>query len=122
MHVDPDQVAVDPVPNESVTSSTLTLTWTEITITNGVLRHYIVFYLPMSGPYGPIIAINRRRRQPAQDEEFTMNFNGATGTLTNLYGSVTYRIQVAVVVMLNGEERIGERSAAMEITTLEGSE
>jgi len=29
---------------------------------------------------------------------------------------------VAAVVMLNGEEHIGDRSAAMEITTLEGSE
>jgi len=74
------------------------------------------------GPYGPIITSNRRRRQPAQDGELTMNFNETTGTLTNLYGAVTYRIQVAAVVMLNGEERIGDRSAAIEIITLEGGE
>jgi len=77
----------------------------------------------MSGPYGPIITSNRRRRQSTQDGELTMNFNGTTGTLTNLYGAATYRIQVAALVrLLNGEEHIGDRSAAIEITTLEGSE
>ena len=43
-----------------------------------------------------------------------------TGTLTNLYGAVTYRIQVAAVVMLNKQVIIGDRSTATEVITLEG--
>ena len=50
-----------------------------------------------------------------------MNFTGTTGTLTNLYGAVTYRIQVVAVTMFNGQEVIGDRSAAIEMTTLVGS-
>ena len=46
-----------------------------------------------------------------------MNFTGTTGSLTNLYGAVTYRIQVVVVGTLNGQEVIGDRSAAIEMTT-----
>ena len=51
-----------------------------------------------------------------------MNFTGTTGTLTDLYGAVTYRIQVAVVVILNGQEVIGDRSNAINMTTIEGGE
>ena len=94
----------------------------EINLTSSDFSHYTVFYLPVSGPYGPIMASNRRKRQSAQAGELTMNFTETTGTLTNLYGAVTYRIQVAVVGTLDGQEVIGDRSAAMEITTLEGSE
>ena len=50
-----------------------------------------------------------------------MNFTGTTGTLTNLYGAVTYRIQVAAVTKFNGQHIIGDRSAAINMTTLEGS-
>ena len=78
--------------------------------------------MPVEGPYGPIIASNRRKRQSAQAGELTMNFTGTTGTLTNLYGAVTYSIQVAVVGTFNGQEVIGDRSDAIEMTTLEGSE
>ena len=108
------------VHNETVTSSTLTITWMEISLTNSDFSHYTVFYLPVRGPYGPIIASNRRKRQSAQVGELTMNFNGTTSTLTNLYGAVTYRIQVAAVTIFNGQEIIGDRSTAIEITTLEG--
>ena len=94
----------------------------ETNLTNSNFSHYTVFYLPVSGPYGPIMASNRRKRQSAQAGELTMNFTGTTGTLTNLYGAVTYRIQVAVVTTFDGQEVIGERSAAIEMTTLDGGE
>ena len=77
--------------------------------------------MPVRDPYGPIMASNRRKRQSAQARELTMNFTGTTGTLTNLYGAVTYRIQVAAVGTFNGQEIIGDRSDATEMTTLEGS-
>ena len=96
------------VPNNSVTSSTLTLTWMEISLTNNDFSHYTVFYWPVRGPYGPIMASNRRKRQSTQAGELTMNFTGTTGTLTNLYGAVTYRIQVAAVATVNGQELIGD--------------
>ena len=83
--------------------------------------HYTVFYLPVRGPCDPIMASDRRKRQSAQAGELTMNFTGTTGTLTNLYGAVTYRIQVAAITIFNGQEFIGDRSAAIEMTTLEGS-
>ena len=119
-YVAPGPVSDVTVPNELVTSSTLTLTWMEISLTNSVLSHYTVFYLPVSGPYGPIMASIRRKRQSAQAGELTMNFTGTIGTLTNLYGAVTYRIQVAVVVMLNGQVVTGDQSTANEVTTVEG--
>ena len=121
-YVAPGPVSDVTIRNESLTSSTLTLTWMEISLTNSEFIHYTVFYLPVRGPYGPIMASNRRKRQSVQAGELTMNFTGTTGTLTDLYGAVTYRIQVAVVVMLNGQEVIGDRSAAIEITTLENGE
>ena len=51
-----------------------------------------------------------------------MNFTATAGTLTNLHGAVTYRIQVAVAGSFNGQEVTGDRSDASKITTLEGSE
>ena len=108
------------VHNESVTSSTFTLTWMEISLTSSDFSHYTIFYLPVSGPYGRIMASNRRKRQSVQAGELTMNFTGTTGTLTNLYGAVTYRIQVAVVTTFDGQEVIGDRSAAIELNTFEG--
>ena len=68
------------------------------------------------------MASSRRKRQSAQAGEITMNFTETTGTLTNLYGAVTYRIQVAVVGTFNGLKVIGDRSAVIGMTTLEGSE
>ena len=50
-----------------------------------------------------------------------MNFTGTNGTLTNLYGAVTYRIQVAAVTVFNRQEIIGDLSIAITVTTLEGS-
>ena len=97
MYVAPGPISDVTVSNGSVTSSTLTLTWMEISLTNSDFSHYTVFYWPVRGPYGPIMASNRRKRQSAQAGELTMNFTGTTGTLTNLYGAVTYRIQVAAV-------------------------
>ena len=88
-----------------------------VSLTSSIFSHYTVFYLPVSGPYGPIMA---SKRQSAQAGELTMNFTETTGTLTNLYGSVTYSIQVAVVGIFNGQEVIGDRSDAIERTTLEG--
>ena len=120
MHAAPHPVSDVTVLNESLTSSTLTLTWMEISLTNSNFINYTVFYLPVSGPYGPIMASNRRKRQSAQAGELTMNFTGTTGTLTDLYGAVTYRIQMAVVATLNGQEIIGDRSDAVQVTTLEG--
>ena len=108
------------IHNESVTSSTFTLTWMEINLTSSNFRHYRVFYLPVRGPYGPVMTSNRRKKQSAQVGELTMNFTGTTGTLTNLYGAVTYRIQVAIVTTFDGQEIIGDRSAAIEMNTLEG--
>ena len=90
-------------------------------ITSSDFSHYRVFYLPVRGPYGPIMASNRRKRQSTQAGELTINSTGTTATLTNLYGAVTYRIQVAAVTIFNGEEVVGDRSAATEMTTLEGS-
>ena len=69
------------------------------------------------------MASNKRKRQSAQPGgELTMNFPGTTGTLTDLYGAVTYRIQVVVVGTFNGLEVIGDHSATIEMTTLEGGE
>ena len=94
----------------------------EISLTISEFSHYTVFYLPVRGPYGPIMTSNRRKRQSTQDGELSVNFTGTTGNLTGLYGAVTYRIQVAVVGILNGQEITGDRSAVIEITTVEGCE
>ena len=94
----------------------------EISLTNSMFSHYTVFFLPVKGPYGPIMVSKRRKRQSAHAGELTMNFTGTTGTLTNLLGAVTYKIQVAVTGTFNGQEVTGDRSDAIEMTTLEGSE
>ena len=59
LYIAPGPVSDVTVRNESSTPSTLTLTWMEITLTNSMLIHYTVFYLPVRGPYGPgaILAI-----------------------------------------------------------------
>ena len=93
----------------------------EISLTNSEFSHYTVFYLPVRGPYGPIMTSNRRKRQSTQDGELTMNFTRTNGTLTGLYGAVTYRIQVAIIGILNGQEITGDQSDAVQVTTLEGS-
>ena len=121
-YVAPGPVSNVVIHNESVTSSALTLTWMETSLTNSKLSHYTVFYLPVRGPYDSIMANNRRKRQSAQAGELTMNFTGTTGTLTNLYGAVTYRIQVAAVSTFNGQNVIGDRSATIEMLTLVGGE
>ena len=81
---------------------------------------YRVFYLPVRGPYSEIVTSNRRKRQSAQAGELAMDFTGTTGTLANLNGSVTYRIQVAAVTTFSDDEVIGDRSAETYETTLEG--
>ncbi|XP_065904893.1 uncharacterized protein [Dysidea avara] len=106
-----------PVPSvtiQSISSSMLTINWMEPDIPNGAITHYTVFYLPVSGPYGPIITSNRRKRQLVQDGEFAMDFTGTSGTLTNLNGSVTYRIQVSAVALNN---IVGDRSDEKVIIT-----
>ena len=108
------------VNNESVMFSAITLTWIDISITSSNFRDYRVFYLPVRGPYGPIMASNRRKRQSAQAGEFTMDFPGNTGNLTKLNGSVTYRVQVAAVTTFDNNEVIGDRSPAILLTTSEG--
>ena len=90
----------------------LTINWREPDIPNGVFSHYTVFYLPVSGPYG--------QRKLAQDGEFAMDFTGTSATLTNLNGSVTYRIEVSAIALYNGIELVGDWSNAVMITTLEG--
>jgi len=99
----------------------LTINWIEPNSPNGDIVHYTVFYLPVSGPYGPIMTSNSRKRQLAQDGEFAMDFTGTSGTLTNLNGSVTYRIQVSAVAGFNGAELFGNRSATVDVNTSEGS-
>ena len=89
----------------------------------GFNTSYTIFYQPVSGPYGPIVTSSRRKRQVRQEGEFTMNFTGPPGTLTNLNGSVTYRIQVAAIACaINGNQKlIGDRSMAVMATTSIGS-
>jgi len=109
------------IPAQSISSFMLTINWMEPDVPNGVISHYTVFYLPVSGPYGPIS--NRKKRQLAQDGEFAMNYTGTSGTLTNLNGSVTYRIQLSAVALYTEYELLlGERSTAEFTTTSEGSE
>ena len=90
----------------------------EITLTNSEFSHYTVFLLALRGPYGPVMTSNRRKRQSTQDGELTMNFTETTASLTGLYGATTYRIQVAVVATLNGQEVIGDRSDEIQGTTI----
>ena len=92
----------------------------DISMTSSNFRYYRVFYLPVRGPYGPIMASSRRKRQSAQVEELFMDYNEASGTLTDLNGGVTYSIQVSAVTVFDDNEVIGDRSAVIERTTLEG--
>ena len=94
----------------------------EVNLTTSMFSHYTVFYLPVRGPYGDIMTSDRKKRQSTEPGELTMNFTETTGTLTNLNGSVTYRIQMAVVVTIDGQEVTGDRSDATEMTTSEGGE
>ena len=119
-YIGPIAVSDVNISNGTISSSALTLTWMEISLTNSEFSHYTVFYLPESGPYGLIMTSNRRKRQLTQTE-VSMTFTGTTGTLTGLYGAVTYRIQVAIVGILSGQEITGDRSDAVRVTTLEGS-
>ena len=69
------------------------------------------------------MASNPIKIQSVHPGELVMNFTtGTAGTLTNLNGSVTYMIQVAAVVMLNGQVVTGDRSTIIDMTTQEGSE
>ena len=110
------------VTAKSTSSFMLTVNWMEPDVPNGVISHYTVFYLPVSGPYGPIMTSNRKKRQLAQDGEFAMDFTGTSATLTNLNGSVTYRIEVSASALYNGIELVGDRSSAVMITTNEGGD
>ena len=120
--LDPAPVSNIIVRNDSETFSELFLTWMEANLTTSMFSNYTVFYLPVRGPYGDIMASNRKKRQSIQPGELAMSFTGTNGTLTNLNGAVTYRIQMAVVVTINGLEVTGDRSDAIEMTTLEGGE
>ena len=113
-----------PVPRviaQSISFSMLAINWMKPDVPNGVISHYTVFYLPVSGPYGPIMITNRRKRQLAQDGEFAMDFTGTSATLTNLNGSVTYRIQVLPIALYSGMVLMGDRSNSTMISTPEGS-
>ena len=108
------------VRNESIMSSTLTLTWMELSAANSDFIHYTVFYSPVRGPYGLIMASNRKKRQSTQAGVLAMNFTQSTGMLTNLSGAVLYSIEVAIITMVNGQELTGDRSTAIKVETLEG--
>ena len=92
----------------------------EVDEQEGVNISYRVFYQPVQGPYGPTASGNRRRQL---DQEFTMDFTGPPGTLTNLNGSVTYNIQVAAIAcaLYSNQTVIGNRSEAIMINTSTGS-
>ena len=62
---------------------------------------------------------NKRKRQQAA-KEFIMTFVESLGALTNLNGSVTYRIQISAKALFNGVELLGDWSAEIMATTLEG--
>ena len=115
----PDSVANVSVPDENTSASTITVNWMEADEKTGFTFSYIVFYQPVSGPYGPIVSGNRRRRQ--LNQEFAMNFTESPGTLTNLNGSVTYRIQVAAVACALNQKLTGNRSIAIMVNTSVGS-
>ena len=119
--LEPEVVTNVSVPDENVPSSEVTLDWVEVDEQEGVNISYRVFYQPVQGPYGPIANGNRRRRQ--LDQEFTMDFTGPPGTLTNLNGSVTYNIQVAAIAhaLYSDQTVIGNRSEAIMIITSTGS-
>lgn len=121
--LEPDPVLNVGVPKENISSSTLTVYWMEASEQIGFNITYIVFYQPVNDPYGPIVSDNKRRRQVTEEGEFTMNFARSPGTLTNLNGSVTYKIQVAAIACaLNGDQKLtGNRSIAVMVNTSVGS-
>jgi len=119
-HIAPEPVAGVTIPTETISSSMLTINWMEPNVPNGDIIYYTVFYLPVRGPYGPIMTSNRKKRQLAQVGEFVMNFTGTSGTLTNLNGSVTYKIQVSAVAFFNQIELVRDQSNVIMITKLEG--
>ena len=119
-HVAPEPVSDVSVPTQSISSSMITIDWMEPNASNGDITHYTVFYLPVSDLCDANMTSNGRKRQLAQDGEFAMNFTETSGTLTNLNGSVTYRIQVSAIALYNGTELVGDRSSAEFIATLEG--
>lgn len=105
----------------SISSSTLTLSWSGSSLSQGVITHYTVFYLPITGPYGPIFTDDQSEGLEERDNEFSFNTTITTATLTGLDGSVTYRIQVSAVALYsNGLKLIGIRSTAVMVTTAEG--
>ena len=75
----------------------------------------MMFYLRLSGPYDSILI-------GIKNKELVLNFTKTTGTLPNLHGLVTYRIQVSAVYIIShsGLELTGNRSAAVTATTAEG--
>ena len=115
----PDAVTNVTVPTENISSSAATVNWVKLDEQTGFTISYIVFYQPVSSPYGPIVSGNRRRRQ--LDQKFRMNFTGPPGTLTNLNGSVMYSIQVAAVACALNEKLIGNLSMPITVNTLVGS-
>ena len=91
------------------------LTWIAPNVPNGVIiTHYTVFYVPIRSVY------DNKEKLERVDEEFTLNFTKSTGKLTNLNGSVTYKIQVSAIALSNGLQLIGNRSTAVIVTTTEG--
>lgn len=115
----PDAVANVTTSVENVSFSAITVNWVELDEQTGFNISYIVFFQPLSGPYGPIVSGNRMRRQLNQG--FTMNFTRPPGTLTNLNGSVTYSIQVAAVACALNEKLIGNLSMPIMVNTSVGS-
>ena len=107
------------MPVENTSSSSITVNWMKLDEQAGFTISYIVFFKPVSGPYGPIVSNNRRRRQ--LNQEFTMNFTGPPGTLTNLNGAVTYSIRVAAVACALNEKLIGNLSMPIIVNTSVGS-
>ena len=104
-----------------ISSSSLSLTWIEPIVSDDVtITHYRVFYSQISGPYGPISIGSNAKRSNERVKEFALDFTTTTGVVTNLNGSVTYRIQVSAVASYNGLELIGDRSNAVMVTTAEG--
>ena len=120
IHIAPQPVPGVTIPTQSISSSMLTINWMEPNVPNGVINYYTVYYLPVSGPYECIMTSNRRKRQLAQNKEFAMNFTETSATLTNLNGSVTYRIEVSAIALYNGVELVGDRSNEEVITTPDG--
>ena len=110
---------------ENVTSSTVTVNWMEVNEQTDFNISYRVFYQPVSGPYDHLVNGEKRRRQLGQELIFITDFTDPPGTLTNLNGSVTYRIQVAAIAraQYSSQKLIGDRSEPpIPVNTAVGSE